>query len=176
MAFGYTSILGAGVLGVMRIGSAQDLIIDRTQADVHRWEQLRAKAFSNMTADEQVEWLVGMKGAYNATDLNRVGEAVAYIVRRLTAAGYAISCSPKTNWTREDIPTPAQMVHYLEQIQKVRDVLAVYPTTPTVPADMEGLTHTEANDIEKILVDVDQLITNMIAAYYYSGELYGGEV
>ena len=41
---------------------------------------------------------------------------------------------------------------------------------------MEGLTHTEANDIEKILLDVDELITNMTAAYYYSGELYGGEV
>lgn len=116
------------------------------------------------------------RGVYGAVDLNRVGEAITYIADRLKAAGNDIMVSPKTDWVREDIPTPAQMVHYLEQIQKVRDVLAVYQTTPTVPADMVDLTHTEANDIEKILVDVDQLITNMIAAYYYSGELYGGEV
>lgn len=152
------------------------LITDRTQADVRRWEELKAKAFADMTADEQAEWLAGTKGAYEPADRNRVGEAIIYIANRLKAAGNDIEVSPKTDWTREDIPTPAQIVHYLEQIQKVRDVLAVYQATPAVPADMEDLTHTEANDIEKILVDVDQLITNMIAAYYYSGELYGGEV
>ena len=132
-----------------------DLITDRTAEDA----QLGTK-----------------KGTYGATDLNRVGEAIIHVADRLKTAGNDIEVSPKTDWTREDIPSPAQMVHYLEQIQKVRDVLAVYQTTPAVPADMERLTHTEANDIEKILVDVDQLITNMIAAYYYSGELYGGEV
>lgn len=105
-----------------------------------------------------------------------MGEAILYVADRLKAAGNDIMVSPKTDWTREDIPTPAQMAHYLEQIQIIRDALAVYQTTPAVPADMEGLTHNEANDIEKILLDVDELITNMIAAYYYSGELYGGEV
>jgi len=152
------------------------LITDRTAADVRRWEELKAKAFADMTAEEQAEWLAGMKGAYKPDDRNRVGEAVLYVANRLKAAGNDIMVSPKTDWTREDIPTPAQMIHYLEQIQNVRDVLAVYQTTPAVPADMVDLTHTKANDIEKILVDVDQLITNMIAAYYYSGELYGGEV
>lgn len=152
------------------------LITDRTAADVRRWEELNAKAFADMTAEEKAEWMAGMKGAYEPADRNRVGEAIVYIANRLKAAGNDIMVSPKTDWTREDIPTPDQMVHYLEQIQKVRDVLAVYQTTPAVPADVEGLTHTEANDIEKILLDVDQLITNMIAAYYYSGELYGGEV
>ena len=116
------------------------------------------------------------KGVYGATDLNRVGEAIIYVADRLRATGNSVTVSPKTDWRREDIPTPAQMSHYLEQIQKVRDVLEVYQTTPVVPADMEGLTHTEANDIEKILVDVGRIVTNMIAAYYYSGDLYGGEV
>lgn len=153
-----TAILGLAVLGTMVLGNdgtGLDLVTDRTAEDVR---------------------LGNEKGAYGAVDLNRVGEAIIQVVDRLKAAGNDIKVSPKTDWTREDIPTPDQMVHYLEQIQKVRDVLAVYQTTPAVPADMEKLTHTEANDIEKILVDVDQLITNMIAAYYYSGEIYGGEV
>lgn len=132
-----------------------ELITDRTAEDVR---------------------LVNERGTYGAVDLNRVGEAILYVANRLKAAGNDIEVSPKTDWTREDIPSPAQMAHYLEQIRKVRSVLAVYQTTPAVPTDMDGLTHGEANDIEKILVDVDQLITNMIAAYFYSGELYGGEV
>ncbi|MBE6955680.1 MAG: hypothetical protein E7449_07230 [Ruminococcaceae bacterium] len=154
------------------------LIYDRTEAERDALEALYAKAKAGDATDEEMAILTDPthKGAYNYTDLNRVGKAIVYIANRLKAAGNDIEVSPKTNWTREDIPAPAQMVHYLEQIQKVRDVLTVYQTTPAVPADMEGLTHTEANDIEKILVDVDQLITNMIAAYYYSGELYGGEV
>ena len=152
------------------------LITDRSAEDCSRWKTLRDKGWANMTAAERQDWEVGLKGAYNAADLNRVGDAVVHIANRLRAAGNNIEVSPKTDWTREDIPSPAQMVHYLEQIQKVRDVLAVYQTTPAVPADMEDLTHGEANDIEKILVDIDQLITNMIAAYYYSGELYGGDV
>lgn len=150
------AFLGIGALGSMVLGrDGPPLIIDRTAEDVR---------------------LGNEKGVYGAVDLNRVGEAIVYITARLKDSGNDISVSPKTDWTRKDIPTPAQMSHYLEQIQKVRDALAVYPTTPAVSTDMEGLTHTEANDIEKILLDVDQLITNMIAAYYYSGELYGGEV
>lgn len=155
---------------------SDELVFDRTQTDIGRIKQLRAKGWQRMTEAERAEYLLPHKGAYNASDLNRVGEAILYVANRLKAAGNAVEVSPKTDWTREDIPSPAQLAHYLEQIQAVRSVLAVYQTTPSVPTDMDNLTHGEANDIEKILVDVDQLITNMIAAYFYSGELYGGEV
>lgn len=153
-----------------------NLIATRTETDVDFVERLAAKGLSGMSTEELVAWYSNLKGAYNISDLNRVGEAIIYVANRLKAAGNDISVSPKTDWKREDIPSPAQMSHYLEQIRKVRAVLAVYQTTPAVPTDMDGLTHSEANDIEKILVDVDQLITNMIAAHFYSGDLYGGEV
>ena len=154
------------------------LIYNRTEEERNALEALYAKVKAGNATDEEMAILAdpAHKGAYNYTDLNRVGEAILYVADRLKATGNDIMVSPKTDWTREDIPSPAQMGHYLEQIQIIRDALAVYQTTPAVPADMEGLTHNEANDIEKILLDVDELITNMIAAYYYSGELYGGEV
>jgi len=41
---------------------------------------------------------------------------------------------------------------------------------------MDNLTYIQANNIEKILEDVNTLTTNMIAAWYYSGDLYCGEV
>ena len=152
------SVLGIGVLGSMVLGTAVGglrLITDRTAEDVR---------------------LGNEKGVYGAADLNRVGEAVLHVADRLKAAGNEIGVSPKIDWIRWDIPTSVQMLHYLEQLRKVRDVLAVYRTTPTVPNDMAGLTRTGANDIEKILLDVDELITNMTAAYCYSGDLYGGEM
>jgi hypothetical protein len=42
------------------------LITDRTQADVARAEELSAKGFAAMTANERAEWLAGMKGAWAA--------------------------------------------------------------------------------------------------------------
>ena len=49
-------------------------------------------------------------------------------------------------------------------------------TTPPVPNDMEKLTYQEANDIEKILEDIDRLLTDAAQAWFYSGDLYAGEV
>ena len=61
------------------------LVTDRTQADVERVRELAAKGFAAMTAAEQAEWLTGMKGAYNAADLNRVGIALNYLAARLSS-------------------------------------------------------------------------------------------
>ena len=153
-----------------------NLITDRTQADVDRVRQLAQKGFGNMTADEKTEWLNGLKGAYNASDLNRVGAAVAYVAGRLKGYGYAVSVSPRQDWQVTDIPTPESMTAYLADVAALRAALTVTADTPEVPEDMERLTWQEANDIEQILVDVDELLTRMAAAWFYSGDLYAGEV
>lgn len=153
-----------------------NLITDRTQEDVDRVRQLAQKGFGNMTADEKTEWLNGLKGAYNASDLNRVGAAVAYVAGRLKGYGYAVSVSPRQDWQVSDIPTPESMTAYLADVAALRAALTVAADTPEVPEDMERLTWQEANDIEQILLDVDALVTNMAAAWFYSGDLYAGEV
>ena len=35
--------------------------------------------------------------------------------------------------------------------------------------------YTDWNNIERVLLEADTLIQNMIAAYYYAGDLYSGE-
>ena len=45
-----------------------------------------------------------------------------------------------------------------------------------LPTDMDDLTIYEANDIEKILYDMQILIENMVSQFNYSGELFSGEV
>lgn len=64
------------------------LITDRTQADVNRALTLSAKGWAAMTAAEKEEFEAGMKGAYNATDLNRVNAAMEYLEARFKAMGY----------------------------------------------------------------------------------------
>ncbi len=268
------------------------LVTDRTEADVLRWRSLRDKGYSNMTAEERAEWdAANMKGAYNASDLNRVGTALNYIRDRFAECGYmtlprlvlaaernieiyeieadvpdfafkagqrymifynngfdrgeyactaqvsgttvvagntrwlggkntgepfcfitdaygrtvVMSCnaatgaplfnshtaiysistfvhnesaaaySARVNWMAGDIPTAADLTELLAYVATARAVLQTLPTTPETPKDTGGLSFAEANDIEQILVDVDQLITNMLAARHFCGELYSGE-
>lgn len=153
-----------------------NLITDRTQADVNYVARISAKGWSGMTDSEKSEWLLGLKGSYNYTDLNRVGNAVTYVAGRLTDAGYFVPVSPKIDWTDSDIPKESDMQTYLEDVEILRSALTVIPETPEVPEDMEGLTYKEANDIERILLVVDDLITKMINSYFYSNEIFSGEV
>lgn len=170
-----------------------DLITDRTQADQERVLELREKGLTGMTPAELAEFLAGMKGAYNATDLNRVKDAMEYIAERFRSYGVSITLKEvmihhmvevymldsfgevildddgyetidhieewdDTTWIEWDIPTPAQLNVYLRNLKTLRFTLTVLPTTPTVPPDMEGFTWQDANDIERILLDIDDML------------------
>ena len=152
------------------------LITDRTQADVDYVSQLNILGWQNMNAQQRSDYLAGLKGAYNATDMNRVGNAVSYVAQRLTNCGYTVHINPKVDWQIGDIPTVSNLTAYLDDVRAIRAALAVSPATPPVPEDMDKLTYTEANNIEQILLDVNLLIDRIAAAWFYSGELYSGEV
>ena len=72
------------------------LITDRTRADVERARYLnslwdaRARRWTGTQA-EWDEWNAGSRGAYCFVDMNRVEEAVAYLIGRLSEAGYTVA-------------------------------------------------------------------------------------
>lgn len=145
------------------------LVTDRTQADVERVRELAAKGFSAMTSDEQAEWLAGMKGAYNASDLNRVGTALNYLAGRLASiCGKSITWTAKTDWAVTDIPVASQAETYRRQIQDIRDALAYPAGTPDVP-QLARLTYIGANDIERILALCEDLIVNVAKSFRHTG-------
>ena len=131
------------------------LVTDRTQQDV-----------TNRT----------QKGSYNASDLNRVGSAMDYLRDRFNSNGYHIQINPKTTWREIDVPTQSDMTLYLGDLGTLKSAIALPVYMPEAPASMEYLTFTKANDIERILEVIDAMITLMVNGYWYSGELYSGEV
>ena len=191
------------------------LIFDRTAEDVERVKTLKAQIMQNglssLSSAERAEFMAGMRGAYNYTDMNRVGNAVAYIASRMTALpgqlqAYrqahgvaedsvydlpydpsAVSVSPKTDWSVSDIPTQTQIRTYLANISNLRSILTLPSGTPSPPANLNGMTYTIANNLERILYVIYQRFTEIEAEWYdlidratldhmFTGEVYAGEI
>ena len=155
----------------------ENLIYDRTQADVNRWNALKNKGYSAMTDAEKTEWNAGMRGAYTPyIDYNRVETAVKALSELLGALGYDTAMTSKTDWALTDIPTQEDLTRYLDNISKIRSLFTAAESTPAVPLDMSFLTWQEANDIEKILADTEHAIKRMLLSFWNSGESRSGEI
>lgn len=127
---------------------------DRTQADVDA---------------------LNSKGTYNADDLNRVIENCNEIAATLTANGYPLSLTwTKTNWTRSDIPTTAQMAEFINNVNAIKAALP--SAAPNAPPSMAYLTFEGANNIEKLLYEVSVSLTGMMTIYPKSGVYLSGAV
>lgn len=153
-----------------------NLITWRTQKDVNRVLFLSQKIIKGTaTPEEQAEWLGSeMIGAYNASDLNRVGNAVQFVTDRLFEIGYSVATVGKDDWDRTDIPNKSNMAYYLRDIQFIRNALVVPDDMPQCPTTLDNLDYQKANDIEQILLDVDNIITLIMRSWMYAGEVYSG--
>ena len=115
-------------------------------------------------------------GYYDITDLNRVGQAMRYVAARLRACGWDVVVTPQTNWVWTDRATPAAAKRYLNNLRKIRKALVLFTNTPDVPDGKRPFTAEEANDIEKILIDVEDMVQRTMQCWFFCGDLYAGEV
>lgn len=113
---------------------------------------------------------------YDTSDLNRVGEAMQYVAARLRSCGWDIEISPRTDWRWTDKMTWAEAKRYISNLRKIREALTLFATTPALPGDVRPFNAQEANDIEKILLDIEDMVRRTEAAYHYSGDVFAGEV
>ena len=104
-----------------------------------------------------------MKGAYNATDLNRVGAAVDYLTGVLHGMGYTVPTSPVTDWAEDSVQNTEQMAVYLANVHKLRDCLPY--VAPDAPGSMGALTWQQANAIEEILYRLEIILQEIQAGY-----------
>ena len=79
-------------------------------------------------------------------------------------------------WYESDVPTASLLARYRANVAAVRAVLRLPEGTPETPETIRQLNYIRANNIEQILMDLDRLITNIQKSWYFSGELYAGEV
>ena len=171
-----TSARGTSIRSFTLYYGLLNLITDRTAEDQAYWKKLRDKGWAAMTESEREAWRSPMKGSYNYTDMNRVESAVQYIASRMNELGYRVAPAVKLTWSVSDKPTRADMDRYFGNVAKLRSMIGVYTTTPLPPTTAKKFGYQGANDLEKILVDIDELLTKLSLSWFYSGEIFAGEV
>lgn len=139
-----------------------NLVYDRTAQDV---ETARTQRGTTLTP---------LKGCYNASDMNRVAAAVTEIAAELNSAGYTVTVNPRT-YAESDIIRRSDFAAYLSNVQTLRDAIAVRASTPELPAADAKLDFVGANNIEKILADLDELLGWMKYSQKYCGTFAAGQ-
>lgn len=106
------------------------LIYDRTAADVARVNELMRKVRAGSATDaERAEWLSGgMKGAWNASDLNRINDWLAYLTDFLEAQGYSAAVFLRhTPWTKADFPTRNDIDRIRRNVEALQNCFFALP-------------------------------------------------
>ena len=133
------------------------MITDRTAADVNTAAALRLKIQSGQTLTENEQGIFE-RGACTITMLNRVENAQKYLAEVLNGHSYKVSITNKT-WQNNQIFEYADYIRLLDNESTLKNAFAVYKDTPKTPDYLYGWQ--EANDIEKILIDIEALIGEM---------------
>ena len=136
-----------------------NLIYDRTQEDV-------LYALNNPSSENF------LKGAYNYTDLNRIENWCSYIADILNSYNYPVEVTVKTNWSMTDFPIKFDMERIRQNVNRLKQA---YFSFTQIPENLEYMTWRKANDIEKILYELDYILRHMENNFIYSGVARSGQ-
>ena len=147
-----------------------DAIYDRTILDVQRVKTLRDKIisvkFENLTPSEKTEWLSGLKGSLNYSDLNRIESNLQTISDK---CGFGFT--QKTDWLVGDFPTISDFQRIQANTKTVKDSPFSWKTTSNAPL-MPLNNYGKINDVEKILFDSYSFAIAQDANIDYIDEIY----
>ena len=113
--------------------------------------------------------------SYRYTDLNRVESAIRELQEILSGYGYTVSNPCKTDWTRDTPPSKAEIDRIRGNICALQDVFCQLPDWREIVYN-STLDFSQVNAWEWDLHTIDVWIGRMTAAWYYSSDLYAGEV
>ena len=147
------------------------LVTDRSAEDVQKWKEYKSLGLSGMSSAQLAEWRSGMKGTYNAADLNRVSACMEYLRELLEGLGYSVPgyAQQGITWTDSSTPTAGQLAQYLANVQALRDVIAEAQFSADLPQSMVVLTYVGANAVEQILTEINAYLSAMQAVFLRSG-------
>ena len=131
-------------------------VTDRSQSDVDRVLELLQKGWERFSADEKTEWLAGMKGALNRSDMERI-QNNTQLLSDVLELNLAVADVPEH-------PNETFLTAVLHNTEIIRNANMIHSDTPQTPS-MPVNTYQKMNDIEKILDDVYGILLNNFNYY-----------
>ena len=113
--------------------------------------------------------------------MNRVTTAAEFLSDSLYTRGYVnpyVPVNPEPGrdyWVKENKPTLEQSKGYVSNVKRIRETFHFVPDLPEAHSDMQSFTFQEANNLEKILVQVESMFQWMDKSYLMAGEAMCGE-
>lgn len=161
-----------------------NLIYDRTESDETASAAIRKsyQTLGNWSGLTDTERAQLERGTLTYNTLNRVESAVKLLAAALTSAGYPVEVTPvlkgskseDREWQEGDIVRRAQWTTYLDNVQRLRDAYYTLAETGELPKPEDKLGYVGANNIEKVLADIDLLIDCMKSSYRRCGTFRAG--
>lgn len=115
------------------------------------------------------------KGALSHTMLNRIENNSQHLASLLNFYGYEVDINVKTDWVREDYFRASDLDRIKQNVTRLKDAFASLPTTPNLMIGKKTINYIDANDIEQIEKDINQMIIAMEQAFVYSGVANSGQ-
>lgn len=123
-----------------------ELIYDRTYEDI---EEAKQYVRDNVPFPND-----NLRYSWDYRALNRTEQAMEYVDSIFKELGYYKNMRFKTDWLNDEI-TREEANRYIENLKTLREFILMSSETPTAPTTMNGMTIERANDIEKIIFDIN---------------------
>lgn len=146
------------------------MIFDRNQEDINEADIIEGLieryGFESLSATQKEKWNNGLKARRNASDINRIENAISNISDMLN-----LNLQTKTNWSTSDYLDQTNLSRILSNLQIIRNSSYIPKDTPEI-VDIPINTIQKMNDIEKILFIKYNIIDGNIKNKYWCGEQY----
>ena len=143
------------------------LIFDRTQGDVD---------YALVCERNGISTEENLRGAYNISDRNRVGEAVNFVIDCLKSVGVYVARPNRIrdDWNKFDIIVSENHRDVLDSLSNLKWFLP-YSGTAEVPDSLDSLTFQKANAVESIIFDLYGVFSRLLDSWLYFGDGYMSE-
>ena len=119
-------------------------VYDRTQADVD-YAKRQVEEWSKGYFSNDATFIINLKGAFNAQDLNRIEGNMQYVCERLAIAGTKVQITTKADWNASDIPSSNDIQRIISNLSVLIEAWYLLPNAPHIPETI--LAYTDANAI-----------------------------
>jgi hypothetical protein len=147
-------------------------LYDRNQSDIDYLKSLYESIKSTGIIPE--DYLGGLKGALNYSDLNRIENNCEYLSSLLNLYGYYNSITVKTNWIVSDLITLEELNRIRHNVNTLLDCYINFSDKQEIIYN-NNLNFTQINTLEWNLYIINLYSEYMILGFRNSGEFYSGE-